>query len=226
MIVDQSWQPFIQLTLSFCFSALYMNDTMVVSGSGAGIVKLWDLPKLLDMPVRMIPFNKARRIPLTNCEHSIAEICFVFLIMMIHRMVQSSSRWERSTWKGFSTIPSKKFISAPTPTLSSLQSETIFITVALSDIYNDCNCQVWGEEEEGQSENSWSLMELTSNEGSREQIVSKKFLHLATCDLTLWPNCDQLKTISYIQNRPTSYFRIFSKYISFLNAGLSWETND
>ena len=29
-----------------------MNDTMVVSGSGAGIVKLWDLPKLLDMPVR------------------------------------------------------------------------------------------------------------------------------------------------------------------------------
>ena len=33
-------------------SALYMNDTMVVSGSGAGIVKLWDLPKLLDMPVR------------------------------------------------------------------------------------------------------------------------------------------------------------------------------
>ena len=92
MIVDQSCQPFIQLTLSFCFSALYMNDTMVVSGSGAGIVKLWDLPKLLDMPVRMIPFNKARRIPLTNCEHSIAEICFVFLIMMIHRTVQSSSR--------------------------------------------------------------------------------------------------------------------------------------
>ena len=78
MIVDQSWQPFIQLTLSFCFSALYMNDTMVVSGSGAGIVKLWDLPKLLDMPVRMIPFNKARRIPLTNCEHSIAMTCFVF----------------------------------------------------------------------------------------------------------------------------------------------------
>ena len=32
-------------------SALYMNDTMVVSGSGAGIVKLWDLPRLLDMPV-------------------------------------------------------------------------------------------------------------------------------------------------------------------------------
>jgi len=31
-------------------SALYMNDTMVVSGSAAGIVKLWDLPKLLDMP--------------------------------------------------------------------------------------------------------------------------------------------------------------------------------
>ena len=31
-----------------------MNDTMVVSGSAAGIVKLWDLPKLLDMPVRMI----------------------------------------------------------------------------------------------------------------------------------------------------------------------------
>ena len=41
---------------SFHFSALYMNDTMVVSGSAAGIVKLWDLPKLLDMPVRMIPF--------------------------------------------------------------------------------------------------------------------------------------------------------------------------
>ena len=40
----------------FHFSALYMNDTMVVSGSAAGIVKLWDLPKLLDMPVRMIPF--------------------------------------------------------------------------------------------------------------------------------------------------------------------------
>ena len=33
-----------------------MNDTMVVSGSAAGIVKLWDLPKLLDMPVWMIPF--------------------------------------------------------------------------------------------------------------------------------------------------------------------------
>ena len=30
-----------------------MNDTMVVSGSAAGIVKLWDLPKLLDMPVRI-----------------------------------------------------------------------------------------------------------------------------------------------------------------------------
>ena len=28
-------------------SALYMNDTMVVTGSGAGIVKLWDLPTLL-----------------------------------------------------------------------------------------------------------------------------------------------------------------------------------
>ena len=38
------------------FSALYMNDTMVVSGSGAGIVKLWDLPKLLDMPVEIISF--------------------------------------------------------------------------------------------------------------------------------------------------------------------------
>lgn len=35
-------------------SALYMNDTMVVSGSGAGIVKLWDLPRLLDMPVTTI----------------------------------------------------------------------------------------------------------------------------------------------------------------------------
>ena len=70
MIVDQSWQPFIQLTLSFCFSALYMNDTMVVSGSAAGIVKLWDLPKLLDMPVcyNENPFHKdhpvIRRIPL------------------------------------------------------------------------------------------------------------------------------------------------------------------
>jgi len=31
-------------------SALYMNDTMVVSGSGAGIVKIWDLPTLLQMP--------------------------------------------------------------------------------------------------------------------------------------------------------------------------------
>ena len=40
------------------FSALYMNDTMVVSGSGAGIVKLWDLPKLLDMPVKMFSFKK------------------------------------------------------------------------------------------------------------------------------------------------------------------------
>ena len=35
-----------------------MNDTMVVSGSGAGIVKLWDLPKLLDMPVKMFSFKK------------------------------------------------------------------------------------------------------------------------------------------------------------------------
>ena len=35
-----------------------MNDTMVVSGSGAGIVKLWDLPKLLDMPVEIFPFLK------------------------------------------------------------------------------------------------------------------------------------------------------------------------
>ena len=35
-----------------------MNDTMVVSGSGAGIVKLWDLPKLLDMPVKMFSFFK------------------------------------------------------------------------------------------------------------------------------------------------------------------------
>ena len=40
------------------FSALYMNDTMVVSGSGAGIVKLWDLPKLLDMPVEIFSFLK------------------------------------------------------------------------------------------------------------------------------------------------------------------------
>ena len=39
-----------------------MNDTMVVSGSGAGIVKLWDLPKLLDMPVRNTPtFQKITR---------------------------------------------------------------------------------------------------------------------------------------------------------------------
>ena len=28
-------------------SALYMNDTIVVTGSGAGIVKLWDLSQLL-----------------------------------------------------------------------------------------------------------------------------------------------------------------------------------
>ena len=39
-----------------------MNDTMVVSGSGAGIVKLWDLPKLLDMPVRNTPTSRTNTI--------------------------------------------------------------------------------------------------------------------------------------------------------------------
>ena len=41
------------LTIPY-LSALYMNDTMVVSGSGAGIVKIWDLPTLLQMPVGFI----------------------------------------------------------------------------------------------------------------------------------------------------------------------------
>ena len=104
---------------------------------------------------------------------------------MILRMDQSSSHWGRSTWKGFSTTPSKRSTSAPTQTSSSLLSKINLHTVALSDPHH----QIWGEEEEGQGENSRSLLELTSNEGSIELI----FLHLATCDLTSWPNCDQLK---------------------------------
>ena len=150
-------------------------------------------------------------------------ICLVFdpLMVMILRMVQSSSRWGRSTWKGFSTTPSKRSTSAPTLTLSSLQSETIIITVALSDINIGCTCQVWGEEEEGQGENSWSLMELTSNEGSREHFsLSKVFTscHVWSNFVTrLWSI--QKLSITY-RTVPLHTFVFFSKYISFLNAGL------
>jgi len=49
-------------------SALYMNDTMIVSGSGAGIVKIWDLPSLLQMPAGS-PVTPLRKINMKGILH-------------------------------------------------------------------------------------------------------------------------------------------------------------
>jgi WD40 repeat protein len=49
-------------------SALYMNDTMVVSGSGAGIVKIWDLPSLLQMQAGS-PVTPLRKINMKGILH-------------------------------------------------------------------------------------------------------------------------------------------------------------
>jgi len=49
-------------------SALYMNDTMIVSGSAAGIVKIWDLPSLLQMPAGS-PVTPLRKINMKGILH-------------------------------------------------------------------------------------------------------------------------------------------------------------
>ena len=87
------------------------------------------------------------------------------------RTVGSSSLWGKSTWRGSSTTPSRRSTSAPTLTLSSLQSK-IFSN---NSWVTPCH-QVWGEEEEGQGEDSRGLLELTFKEGSRKMIFSTKVL--------------------------------------------------
>ncbi len=39
-------------------TALYLNDTMLVSGSSAGLVKLWDLAGLLASPPLLTPLRR------------------------------------------------------------------------------------------------------------------------------------------------------------------------
>jgi hypothetical protein len=41
-----------------CITALYLNDTMLVTGSSAGLVKLWDLAGLLASPPILTPLRR------------------------------------------------------------------------------------------------------------------------------------------------------------------------
>ena len=185
-----------------------MNDTMVVSGSGAGIVKLWDLPKLLDMPVKMFSFKKWLK---------------WFSSFFLNFPDCPSGRWdhpasEEDQHEGGPPLPHQGDL----PVYLHWPCHHCKVRSSVMTVEWPLVTRYEGKKKKDKVkivEVSWNWLQMKAQ---ARWFFLQKFLHLANCHVwsinlvtQLWSNCQLHTDPSYFI---LSYF--FKKYISFLNAWL------